>query len=382
MNDRIFISGTGLYHPEHAVSNEALVQSYNAYVEHYNDAHAKAIEAGELEPLKASNPRFIEKVSGIKSRYLMDAEHVLDPNSMQPSFAPRKDDEMSIQAEMAIAAAKRALDNANKSAEDIDMIIVACSNFQRAYPAISIEVQQALGAKGFAFDMNVACSSATFAIAQAYSAIKTGLAKTALLINPEICSAHLNFRNRDSHFIFGDACTATIVECENTLSKQDDLFEIVDTRLTTQFSNNIRNNFGFLTRVESDVQADLGLIYTSKYLFEQLGRRVFKDVVPLVSSMIVEHLKANGLSPEQVKRFWLHQANAHMNELIAEKILGRKPSADEAPIILDEFGNTSSPGCLIAFHRYHNDLAVDDYGLLSSFGAGYSAGNILVKKVA
>ncbi len=88
----------------------------------------------------------------------------------------------------------------------------AASNMQRAYPAMAIEVQQALGIEGFAFDMNVACSSATFGIKTAADFIATGSAEAVLMVNPEICSGHLNFRDRDSHFIFGDVATAVIVE--------------------------------------------------------------------------------------------------------------------------------------------------------------------------
>lgn len=88
--------------------------------------------------------------------------------------------------------------------------------------------------------MNVACSAATFGLKQAHDAIKTG-ARRVLLVNVEITSAHSDFRSRDSHFIFGDVATASIIE--NTDSKSG--FEILDTQLFTQFSNNIRNNFGF-----------------------------------------------------------------------------------------------------------------------------------------
>lgn len=378
----VFITGLGLYHPPKSVSNDELVASFNQYVDEFNQENADKIQSGEITALDYSSSEFIEKASGIRSRYLVDPEHVLDTHFMQPVLSPRPDTEVSIQAEMAIKAAELALKDANKKAEEIDLIIVSCSNFQRAYPAISIEVQAAIGAKGHAYDMNVACSSATFAIANAYAAIRSGQVKTALLINPEICSAHLNFRDRDSHFIFGDACTATILESQSALSKSQHVFEIVDTHLSTQFSNNIRNNFGFLTRAESDVYNDPRCIYDAKNMFTQQGRRVFRDVVPLVSSLIHEHFEKNHITIDRVKRLWLHQANAHMNQLIAEKVLSRKPDNDIAPIILDTFANTSSPGCLIAFMQYHEDLKIGDIGLLCSFGAGYSAGSIIIKKHA
>ena len=116
---------------------------------------------------------------------------------------------------------------------------------ERAYPAIAIEVQQFLGIKGFAFDMNVACSSATFGIQAAADMIKAGSAETILIVDPEICSGHLDFKDRDCHFIFGDACVATIVQ--GNLDNPKDVFQIKDRELVTQFSNNIRIScLGFL----------------------------------------------------------------------------------------------------------------------------------------
>ena len=125
-------------------------------------------------------------------------------------------------------------------------MICAASNMQRAYPAMAIEVQQALGIDGFAFDMNVACSSATFGIKTAADYVAAGSARAVLMVNPEICSGHLNFRDRDSHFIFGDVATAVIVE--RGRRRPAGGWDILGTRLKTQFSNNIRNNFGFLNR--------------------------------------------------------------------------------------------------------------------------------------
>ena len=212
----VVISGTGLYTPAESISNEELVASFNAYVEAYNADNAQAIAAGELPPLQPSSAEFVEKASGIKSRYVMNKSGILDPQRMVPDLPERQDHEQSIQCEMAVAAAREAMQQARKSAAEIDAVIVAASNMQRPYPAVAVEVQDALGIDGYGFDMNVACSSATFAIQQARDAVLTGSASCVLLLNPEICSGHLNFRDRDSHFIFGDVCTAVIVERAET----------------------------------------------------------------------------------------------------------------------------------------------------------------------
>ena len=367
------ISGTGLFTPPHVVSNEALVTAFNQYVAAFNAENAERIASGELAALTESSAEFIEKASGIKQRYLMNASGVLDPARMRPLLSVRDNDSLSIQAEMAVAAAQEALANAGKTAADIDMVIVACSNLQRAYPAVSIEVQQALGINGFAFDMNVACSSATFGIQTAVNAIVSGQARAVLMVNPEICSAHLNFRDRDSHFIFGDACTAVVIEQE-TLAAAGRGFEVVDSKLATVFSNNIRNNFGFLNRCE---ESSIGSL---DKLFVQQGRKVFKEVCPMVGEHIVSHLASNGIDAANVRRFWLHQANLSMNQLIARRVLGRDADISEAPVILDRYANTSSAGSVIALHLYQSDMATGELGVLSSFGAGYSVGSVILRK--
>ncbi|WP_180096988.1 MULTISPECIES: beta-ketoacyl-ACP synthase III [unclassified Acinetobacter] len=364
----IRITGTGLFHPENVITNEELVESLNAYVELFNHENADKIAAGEVEARRGSSADFIEKASGVQRRYVVEKSGILDPKRLRPNLPERADDEISLQAEWGVIAAKQAMENAGVTAEDIDIVILSCSNLQRAYPAVAIEIQTALGIKGYAYDMNVACSAATFGLKQAYDAIKAG-ARRVLLVNVEITSAHTDFRSRDCHFIFGDVATASIIE--NTDSKTG--FEILDSELFTQFSNNIRNNFGFLNTSEN---ADI-----DDKRFRQDGRKVFKEVCPLVAKMITAQLEKNQIEPTGVKRFWLHQANASMNELILKLVVGKenaKPGL--VPIILNEFANTSSAGVIIALHRTAHEVEDGEYGVLCSFGAGYSVGSILVQK--
>jgi beta-ketodecanoyl-[acyl-carrier-protein] synthase len=367
------ISGTGLYTPANSISNDELVESFNAYVQQFNAANAAAIGRGEVEALIESSSAFIERASGIKSRFVIDKDGILDPQRMVPRIPERSNEQWGILCEMAVAAAQEALARAGKTAADIDGVIVACSNLQRAYPAVAIEVQAALGIQGFGYDMNVACSSATFGLQAATNAVQLGQARAILMVNPEICTGHLNFRDRDSHFIFGDACTAVIVERAD-LATSAQQFDIVSSKLITQFSNNIRNNFGFLNRA-----AEEGIGAPDK-LFVQEGRKVFKEVCPMVAELIAGHLQENQLNVSDVKRFWLHQANLNMNLLIARKLLGRDASPGEAPVILDSYANTSSAGSVIALHKHQDDLPSGALGVLSSFGAGYSIGSVILRK--
>ncbi|ENV60111.1 3-oxoacyl-ACP synthase [Acinetobacter sp. C15] len=361
------ITGTGLYHPAESISNQELVESLNAYVEQYNQDNAEKIAAGELPERLGSSAEFIEKASGIQRRYVIEKSGVLDPSRLRPRLEERTDDELSIQAEWGMWAAKDAMTNAGVVPEDIDVVILACSNLQRAYPAVAVEIQTALGIEGYAYDMNVACSAATFGLKQAYDAIKSG-ARRVLLVNVEITSGHTDYRSRDCHFIFGDVATASIIEDTETKNG----FEILDIHLFTQFSNNIRNNFGFLNRSEDAVRDDKQ--------FRQDGRKVFKEVCPLVAKIISTQLEKNQIEAESIKRFWLHQANLNMNQLIAKLVLGKDAEPERTPIILDEFANTSSAGVMIALHRTGHEVESNEYGVICSFGAGYSVGSILVQK--
>ncbi len=367
------ITGSGLWHPANVITNAELVDAYNRFAERYNEQNAAAIEASEMTAKPLSNAEFIEKASGIKQRYVTDKSGILDIDRMCPQLPERSEDSLSYQAEMACHAARDAMASAGKSASDIDAVIVSCAYTERAYPAIAIEVQAELGIEGFGFDMLVACSAATFALHRAYEMVAAGTARAVLVINPELTSPQLNYVDRDSHFIFGDVATALIVERAET-ARSEHCFDILSTRAQTVFSNNIRSDFGYMSRATSTDP------FGPDKLFHQNGRKVFKEVCPMAAQHLADHVAANGESPQGVKRWWLHQANINMNQLIVRKLLNKDPGGEEAPIVLDEFANTASAGSIIAFHRHHKDLQSDDMGVICSFGAGYSIGSLVIRK--
>ena len=373
--NKTYITGTGVWTPPNVITNEELVASFNEYVRRFNEKHSSAIAAGEIVALQPSSVEFIEKGSGIKQRYVVEKAGVLDPDRMYPNIPARPNGEISIMAEIAVNAAKLALEAAGRAAADVDLVIVACANFQRPYPALAIEVQHALGCGGYGYDMNVACSAGTFGIEQAANAIRSGQARCALVLGPEITSGHLEWRDRDCHFIFGDVATAVVIEAEPS-GKQAHLWEILGSRAATSFSNNIRNNSGFLDRCEVDGRAD-----KRDKLFMQEGRKVFKEVCPMAAEHITTHLAQHGLAPKDVRRFWLHQANISMNQFITRRLLDRDATADEAPIVLDKYANTASAGSIIAFHQNQADLPSGATGLICSFGAGYSIGSHVLQRI-
>ena len=370
------ITATGVFTPAETITNAELVEAFNAYAKKYNAEHAEAIAAGEAETKDPSSVEFIFKASGIEQRYVMNKSGVLNPDIMHPTLRERNDEEPGIMAEMALDACTKALKAAGVDASEVDLVICAASNHERAYPAIAVEIQSLLGAGGFAFDMNVACSSATFGIQAASDMVRSGSVRKALVVNPEICSAHLEWRDRDCHFIFGDVCTATLIERADDAKKP--LFKIRSTRCATEFSNNIRNNNGFLRRAYTTEQ---DLNDQRDMQFMQNGRKVFKEVMPMVSAHILSHMEAEGIKPDNLKRMWLHQANKSMNDFVGRKVLGRTPEPHEQPNILQDYANTSSAGSIIAFSKHSDGLSKGDIGVICSFGAGYSVGSVIVERL-
>ena len=150
------IAATGLYTPPESISNAELVEAFNAYAERFNAENAAAIAEGRVEAIQPSSAEFIEKASGIKSRFVVQKSGILDPAVMRPVIPERPNEEISVLAEMAVKAANEALERWGKPRERIGAVLCAASNMQRAYPAMAVEVQAALGLEGFGFDMNVA----------------------------------------------------------------------------------------------------------------------------------------------------------------------------------------------------------------------------------
>ncbi len=367
------ISGTGLYTPPYSISNDELVESFNTFVRQYNDQHAEAIAKGELEALAESSSAFIEKASGIKSRFVMNKEGILDPQRMVPYLPERSNDEWSILCEMAVAAAREALQRAGRSAADIDGVIVACSNLQRAYPAIAVEVQAALGIQ----------------------VLRLRHERGLLLGHLRYPGRHHRDPDRpgagdpdgqpgDLHRPPGIPRPRQPLHLRRRLHRGDrrarrpGRVEAPVRHRQHQAADPVLQQhpqqLGFLNR------ADESGIGKRDKLFVQEGRKVFKDVCPMVAELIGEHLAANEIQVAEVKRFWLHQANLNMNLLITRKLLGRDAEAHEAPVILDSYANTSSAGSVIALHKHQDDLPSGAIGVLSSFGAGYSIGSVILRK--
>lgn len=371
---RVIISGIGVSIPPASITNEELVESFNNWVEGEN-----ALRQKQGRPsLAKSDADFIVYASGVKSRHVIEREGILDPSRMAPRLERRDDDELSRQAEFGVASAREALDHAGLEAADIDLVICAASHQQRPYPAISIEMQKELGTSGSALDISLGCSSAAAGLHVAVNLLRAGAQQRVLIAVPEIISGHLNFRDRQTHFIFGDASASLVVEAIGENEERAGRFEVLATRNWTQFSNSIRTNLGYLTRTE---QEDPYLIPLQGNMIKQVGNKVFKEVTHAAHRFITQFLTEAGLTAQDVRRYWLHQANARMNGMILKLALGHEAGHDRAPMVLERLGNTAAAGAIVAFKENHEDMAAGDYGLLCAFGAGYSIGGALLRRM-
>ena len=144
----VSITGHGVFTPSQIITNDELVVAFNAFADAQNEKHAEEIAAGTVEAIAHSSADFITSASGINQRYVVDKEGVLDPTRMFPKLASRPDNAPGQMAEMGIDAARTALKMAGTDAADVDLVICAASNHERAYPAVAIEIQQLLGAGG------------------------------------------------------------------------------------------------------------------------------------------------------------------------------------------------------------------------------------------
>jgi beta-ketodecanoyl-[acyl-carrier-protein] synthase len=369
VSTRVAITGSGVHVPAGVVTNAELVLAFNAWADRENERNV----ANGWPEVPRSSSEFIERASGILERRLVDREGVLDPERMRPEIPDRADDQPSLQAELALLAAKSALEEAGRSGEEIDLVVVGASALQRPYPAIAIEVQQVLGASGFAYDVSVGCSSGGFALQLAMQAITSGSARRALVCVPEIPSAYANFRERSSHFILGDAAVACVLEPLSSVRKE--AFEIVSSECITRFSNNVRNNGGFLNRCDPAHRDD------DDKLFYQNGRGVYKDITRLVPTFVAAQLAKMQLGPCDVARYWLHQANRAMLDTIAERLLKDEWDHARVPLPLVRYGNTAAAGALISFAENRDELEVGSYGVICAFGAGYSLSSQVVRKI-
>ena len=291
----------------------------------------------DLSKIMDTSDEWISTRTGIKERHLAKEETT---------------------ASMSTEAARRAMENAGVTAEEIDLIIVGTVSADHVTPACACEVQAAIGAGGaVAFDINAACSGFMFALNIAHVYIQTGVYKTALIIGAETLSKIMDWSDRSTCVLFGDGAGAAVVRAD----EKEGLIAF------DQGSDGVKGSvLSCASRSNNNP-----LIETSKELgyVHMDGREVYKFAVTSVPASLHRTIEAAGLTIEDIDYFALHQANIRILQAVAKRL---KVSENKFPISLDHCGNISAASVPILLDEM-NRCGLLKPGMkiaLSGFGGG------------
>lgn len=322
------ISGTGSYLPEKILTNF------------------------DLEKMVDTNDAWIVERTGIRHRHIA-ADH-------------------EVTSDLALIASQKALEAANVSASDIDMILVCTVSPDQVMPSTACVLQRKLGARQvMAFDLSAACSGFVYGLSIADQFIRTGMYKHILVVGAEVLHRFVNYKERDTCILFGDGAGAVV------LSRAEDGQE------SQIFSSHLHadGNLGDLFVLPAGGSA---MPFRQEILDKELqfvkmkGKEIFKNAVRTMTQCCQEALDANNMTKDQVDWLIPHQANARILSAVAHYF----GIPDERVVVtVHETGNTSAATIPIAL-----DIAVRDGRiqrghnvLLAAFGAGLTSGSIMLR---
>ena len=316
---RARITGTGSYVPEKVLTNL------------------------DIEKFLDTSDEWIRTRTGINERHIAaDGENTSD---------------------LATRAAERAMEMAGVSAEDIDLIVVGTITGDYPWPATACIVQSNLGAiNAGAFDVSAACSGFLYALSCAVDRVEAGRSKKALVIGAEALSRIVNWEDRNTCILFGDAAGAVVLEaCEGEHGVLSTHLHADGTQLELLYQP------GFGTRLQPSEQA----MKDRNYFLQMQGNEVFKVAVRSMADVANIALKANNMSVEDVDLFIPHQANIRILNATAKKIGLRD---DQVYINVERFGNTSGATIPLAMDEANRAgrIKEGDILLLDAFGGGFT----------
>ena len=301
---------------------------------------SSALTNADLEQMVDTSDQWITERTGIKERRIA-----------------KEKDEMV--AGLAAKACEKALLSAGKSAEDVDLIIVATCSPEMLLPCCACQVQSTIGAEhAVAFDLNAACSGFLFALDTAYAYITTGLYKNALVVGSEVLSKIIDWTDRGTCVLFGDGAGAVYVEGTD------------------------EENVGIISTVQGSDGSKGMVLYCNSRTAEDMyvhmdGREVYKFATRQVPACIETALEKANLTPSDIDLFVLHQANIRILEHIAKHL---KVDMSKVPVNLTHVGNTSSAAIPILLDELNTagKLKKGEKYVLSGFGAGLTYGACVV----
>ena len=319
------ISGVGKYLPEYVLTNK------------------------ELETMVDTNDEWIKSRTGISERRILKGEN------LGTSY-------------MAERAAEAALEDAGVEAEEIDSIIVATVTPDYLFPATACLVQKRIGAKNaYAFDLSAACSGFLFALTTGGNFIESGRAKKVLVIGADKMSSIMDYTDRTTCILFGDAAAAVVLEATEEETGIIDYIHHTEGDEACMLYQPAGGSVQPATK--ETVENDLHYI-------RQDGRSVFRKATEGMSDVSLEIMKKNNLEPEDVAWLVPHQANLRIIDATARRMGIDK---DKVMINIDKYGNTTSATIPLCLVDWKDQLNKGDNLILSAFGGGLTWGSIYLK---
>lgn len=320
---RSVVAGCGSYLPEKIITNK------------------------QMEEIVDTTDDWIIERTGIKQRHIA------------------ADDQMT--SDLAIKAAERALANANLTADDLDLIIVATATPDQTFPATATRVQEALGmTKGFAFDIQAVCSGFVYAMATADNFIKAGQVKHALVIGAETFSRILDWQDRTTCVLFGDGAGAVVLSAQAGSGENTDQ-GILSTHLHSD------GRYSKLLYVDGGVSSTQSTGY-----LRMKGKEVFRHAVVNLAEVVQEALLANDLKAEDIDIVVPHQANKRILDATARKL---KLDPGKIVVTVEKHANTSAASIPLALDEAVRTgrIARGNIVILEAMGGGFTWGSCLIR---
>ena len=298
----------------------------------------KTIDNYDLAKMVDTNDEWIRERTGIARRHVIEEDTTVS---------------------MSVEASKKALQQANMKAEELELILVSTISSNVILPCAACEVQAEIQAvNAVAFDINLACSGfvAAYVTAQAY--IASGMYRNVLIIGSEALSTITNWQDRSTCILFGDGAGAVVMKAEEGSSYQSVLHS--DGSMGSALTCKSRHNL-----TTGEIPADTYM--------QMEGQAVFKFAVKKVPEVIREVLEKNRVNIEEIDWFVLHQANKRIIDSIAKRL---QAPIERFPMNVEEYGNTSSASIPLLLDELNREgkLKTGQKILMAGFGAGLSWG--------
>ncbi len=321
---RAKITGVGHYLPEYVLTN------------------------AELETMVDTNDEWIRSRTGISERRILK-----DPDKAS--------------AFMGEKAALEALENAGVEAAEIDVIIVATVTPDYIFPATAALIQKRIGAeKAYGFDLSAACSGFLYALSNGAMMIESGRAKKILIIGSDKMSSIVDYTDRTTCILFGDAAGAVVLE-------EADEEGIVD---FIQYTEGDEECSLYQPAGGSLNPATVDTVESKLHYIRQDGRVVFKKATEGMADVSLEIMEKNNLSSEDVAWLVPHQANMRIINATARRM---GLSEDKVMINIDKYGNTTAATIPLCLYDWKDKLKDGDNIILAAFGGGITWGAVYLK---